>query len=414
MEVHFKLKLSKSQQEMHDLVHDDRYKYYTFLCSRQSGKSVLLQVLCIEWLLQPNNSIAYVCRNFVLAKKIYRDLVKIIPKNVIKSSNGSDLFIETTVGSTLIFVSAEQGPAIRGNTYTHLICDEFAFHKQEQTDGTHLWNDILSPTLKARGKKFIAATTPLNKDNIAYEFYQRGLSDDFPEYISVLKTIYNDGFITPEQIEEIKRSVPPSTFNREYLCIFDDDGMTFFKGFAECFDIDAQSNGKCYVGVDLSANGQDATILTSINDKGEVQQYEITGTLDQKYKYISDLINKLNPIGTYIEINGIGNVMFNEIRKLVNNRSKLFEWTTTNSSKEEIISDLAMEIVKKKIHFIKNDSKLYNELSNFVVTTSKTRKLVFNGRNSHDDMVMSLAIALKCKNDSSKFKRSIGGVVVIK
>lgn len=398
MEVLFNLKLSQSQQEMYDLV-NDKYKYITIIASRQQGKSVLMQVLCVQWLFGNNNTIAYICRNFVLAKKIYRDLVKIMPKEYVKSSNGTDLTIESTFGSVLTFASAEQGSSLRGQTYTHMICDEVAFHKQEQPDGTMLWNDILSPTLKARGKKCVFVTTPLGKNNIAYAFYQRGLSDEFPEYASILKTIEDDGFVTQEQIEEIRRSVPPVTFQREYMCVFDDDGISFFQGYDNCFDTEGQQNSSMYVGVDLSANGTDATILTSINEQNEVVQYEIQGSLDMKYRRIAELIDTISPKAVYLENNGVGAPMFNEIRKLTRNKNRLHEWTTTNSSKEEIISELAVKIANGDIHFQKNDEKLHNELANFVVTVSKTRKLTFQGRNTHDDRVMSLAIALKAKED---------------
>lgn len=400
MKVTFNIELSDSQREIYDLAHSKEYKYITVVMSRQSGKSVLCQVLCVEWLLEKDNSIAYVCRNFILAKKIYRDLIRIIPKDVVKSANGSDLMIETIYGSTLNFYSAEQGASLRGNTFTHMINDEMAFHKQEQTDGTHLWNDILSPTLKARGKKCIFVSTPLSRNNIFYEMYQRGLSDEYPNYVSVFKNIYQDGFVTEKEIEEIRKSIPDISFRTEYLCEWADDAMTFFQGYSDCFDIERQRKCKSWIGIDLSGDGQDATIVTSINEYGEVRQYEITGSLDVKYRKISDIIDEINPVASYLEINGLGNPMANEIKKLVRHRSKIYDWVTTNASKEEIVSDLAVAIANREIHFEKDDSKLYDELGDFICTVSKTRKLTFQGRNSSkDDRVMSLCIGLKCKND---------------
>ena len=401
MELQFDIKLSKSQQEVYDLVHDNKYKYYTVVFSRQSGKSILMMVLCIEWLFKQNNSIAYVCRNFTLAKKLYKELVKLIPSNVIKSSNGSDFFIETIYGSTLTFYSSEQGSSLRGQTFTHMICDEFAFHKQEQTDGTHLWNDILSPTLKSRGKKCIFVSTPLGRNNILYDMYLRGISNEFPQYVSILKTVYDDGFATPEQIEEIRKSIPDISFRQEYMCEWLDDGLTFFQGFAEVFDFEKPNgNVKCWCGCDLSSNGEDATILTSINELGEVEQYKIDGTLDMKYRQIAELINKINPVATYMENNGIGAPMINEVKKLVNFKNKIYEWTTTNSSKEEIVSDMAVKIANKEIHFNKNNKDLFAELGVFVVTVSKNRKLTFAAKNGkHDDRVLSACIALRCKED---------------
>ena len=400
MEIQFDIALSKSQKEVYDLVQDKRYKFITVAFSRQSGKTVLMECLCIEWLFGRYNSIAYICRNFVLAKKLYRELIRILPKNVIKSANGADFFIESIYGSTLNFYSAEQGASLRGQTFSHMICDEFAFFKQEQTDGTHLWNDILSPTLKARGKKCIFVSTPLGKNNIFYEMFQRGLSEEFPKYTSILKTIYDDGFIQPNEIEEIKKSIPELSFKQEYLCEWLDDGLSFFQGFSDCFDIDKYEGKKSWIGIDCSGDGSDSTVCAKISDKGDVELFEAVGTLDMKYRQIADFVNKTNAVAVFCEINGLGSPMYNEIRKLVKNKSKLYEWVTSNSSKEEIISNLAVEIANKDIHFLKNDMKLYNELGNFVVSVSKSRKLTFAARGSgHDDRVLATAIALKCKND---------------
>ena len=400
MRINFDISLSKSQQEVYDLVQDKKYKYITVVFSRQSGKTVLMLVLCIQWMFQKNMSIAYICRNFVLSKRLYKELIKILPKEIIKSANGTDLSIESIYGSTLNFYSAEQGASLRGQTFNYMICDEFAFHKMEQPDGTHLWNDILSPTLKARGKKCIFVSTPLGKNNIFYEMYQRGLSDEFPKYASILKTIYDDGFITNDEIEEIKKSRPELSFQKDYLCEWIDDGLSFFQGFSECFDIDKVSNSKCWIGIDCSGDGTDATVCSKINENGEIELFEAVGTLDMKYRQIADYLNRENPVAVYGEINGLGLPMLEEIKKLVRHKSKIYDWTTTNSSKEEIISDLAVSIANKDVHFLKDDIKTYNELGNFVVTVSKSRKLTFAARGSgHDDRVMATAIAHKCRND---------------
>lgn len=400
MQINFDISLSKSQQEVYDLVQDKKYKYITVVFSRQSGKTVLMLVLCIQWMFQKNMSIAYICRNFVLSKRLYKELIKILPKEIIKSANGTDLSIESIYGSTLNFYSAEQGASLRGQTFNYMICDEFAFHKMEQPDGTHLWNDILSPTLKARGKKCIFVSTPLGKNNIFYEMYQRGLSDEFPKYVSILKTIYDDGFITNDEIEEIKKSIPELSFQQEYLCEWIDDGLSFFQGFSECFDIDKVSNGKCWIGIDCSGDGTDATVCSKINENGEIELFEAVGTLDMKYRQIADYLNRENPVAVYGEINGLGLPMLEEIKKLVRHKSKIYDWTTTNSSKEEIISDLAVSIANKDVHFLKDDMKTYNELGDFVVTVSKSRKLTFAARGSgHDDRVMATAIAHKCRSD---------------
>ena len=200
----------------------------------------------------------------------------------------------------------------------------------EQPDGTHLWNDILSPTLKARGKKCIFVSTPLGKNNILYEMYQRGLSDEFPQYASIKKTIYDDGFVTNEQIEDIRKSIPELSFRSEYLCEWLDDGLSFFQGYSECFDIDKWTPSKCWIGIDCSGDGSDATVCAKINENGEIEVFEAVGTLDMKYRQIADYVNKANPVAVYGEINGLGAPMLNEIRRFVNHKNKLYDWTTSN------------------------------------------------------------------------------------
>ena len=127
MNIKMDIKLSKSQQEVYALAHDDSIKYLTVCFSRQSGKSTLMKVLAVEWLMEKNVNIAYICRNYILAKTIYRSLIKTIPRQLLKSANASDLIIQSKMGSTLTLFSAESGASLRGQTFHYMICDEFAF-----------------------------------------------------------------------------------------------------------------------------------------------------------------------------------------------------------------------------------------------------------------------------------------------
>ena len=72
-----------------------------------------MKVLCIEWLFTHNKKIAYICRNYILAKKLYKDLIQYIPQDCIKQANGTDLTIESIYGSSITFFSAESGASLR-------------------------------------------------------------------------------------------------------------------------------------------------------------------------------------------------------------------------------------------------------------------------------------------------------------
>ena len=399
--IQFKLELTKTQKEIYGLATDDSFKYLTVVCSRQQGKSTVMLVLCVQWLLQKNAKIGYVCRNNVFAETAYGDLIRIIPQMLVKKANSQSKVIETVFGSSIRFFSAESGNSLRGQSFHYLINDEFSYFKFEQTDGTDLWYHILSPTVKVKGRKCIFVSTPLGKNNRFYEMYQRGLSDEFPQYRSILKTIYDDGIIPKEDIEPTRVSMPEMAWRQEYLCEFLESAYSFFSGYDQCFVPTSHTYQKTFIGVDLSGNGQDSTILTKINEKNEVEQFEILGSLDQKYQHISTLINESKNLQMcLLENNGLGTPMINEIKKLVKDKFKIREWTTSNSSKEEIMSDLAVTIAKKEIFFDELDKGLYDEFGTFVANFTKGGHLQFGAiSGKHDDRIMSLGIALRAKSD---------------
>ena len=147
--------------------------------------------------------------------------------------------------------------------------------------------------------------------------------------------------------------------------------------------------------------------MTKINWLNQVKQYLITGTLDMKNQKIAQILNNSNAVAIYMENNGLGAPIINEVKKLVRRKSNIYEWSTSNSSKEEIISDLAVKIANKELSFNSEDTELYGQFGTFVSKISKTKKMTFGAQNGkHDDRIMSLAIALRCKNDFRYFGKN--------
>ena len=106
MEVTFKIRLTRSQQDILNLAHDPKYKFITLVLSRQQGKTTSMMILVMEWLLEKDKKIGYVCRNNVFVRTMYDELVKIIPDNLIKRKNGTSYIIGSG-GSFFSFEAAE-------------------------------------------------------------------------------------------------------------------------------------------------------------------------------------------------------------------------------------------------------------------------------------------------------------------
>ena len=229
-----------------------------------------------------------------------------------------------------------------------------------------------------------------------------------------MKTIYDDGLISEEDIERQKKEIPEISFRQEYLCEFLDGALTFFQGYNERFSRYNYSYDKTWIGIDLSGDGSDETIVTKINEKDEVEQIKVRGTLDMKYQQIAEIINNAHNLQmAYIEVNGLGAPMFNEIKKLVRNNVKLKEWITTNATKEQIVTNLALRIAQNRISFNEADNELRSQFGTFICRYTKSRKMQFEALSGHhDDRIMSLAIALQAKLDYDyKYTKTFANVI---
>ena len=402
MKLKFKIDLSDGQKEAYKALHDPKIKYMILNWSRQCGKSTFAEIACIESLCKVGKFSAYITPSYKHGQKVYAELMKYLePLKIVKKSNATDLRIESIFGTVLQFFSGEAPTSIRGNTISDiLIIDEAAYFPDILSNGEDIWYNVIQPTTKVRCKKVIMISTPAGKRGFFFNFYNKALNGK-DGYFCMTRTIYDDKLASEEYIKDMKESTPSKFFAQEYECIFLDSSLTFFEGFEKCFKKYDYKYEKTWIGVDLSGDGTDETILTKINENNEVEQIKIKGSLDMKYKLISDYINDaVNLQIAYIEVNGLGLPMYNEIEKLVNNKARLRKWETTNSSKEEIVSNLAVKIAQEKISFNEVDRELFSQFGTFLCKFTKTKKMQFEAMSGcHDDRIMSLAIAHQAKID---------------
>ena len=109
MKVQFKIKLTKSQQEIYDIAHDPKYKFITLVLSRQQGKTTLCEILIIETLVKKKTNVFYISPDFAQGKKVYREILNLLqPTGLITKKNSSDLTIELFNGSYLGFFSCKK------------------------------------------------------------------------------------------------------------------------------------------------------------------------------------------------------------------------------------------------------------------------------------------------------------------
>lgn len=398
----FKINLTKKQKEAYDLFHKEEVRELVLNFSRQSGKTTLCEILLIETLVKKKCNCAYISPSFAQGKKVFREIVNLLSQTqLIAKKNSTDLTISLINGSFLQFFTAMNPTAIRGQTISGLlVIDEAAYLPEETSDGQLLWPMVIQPITKAKKPKIIFVSTPNGKSGIFYEKYLQGLNSKTTRTVEC--NIYEDTTISKEDIEELKATTPPLAWQQEFECKFLDSALTVFEGYEKQFiDYQNVTFDKVYMGVDLSSVGEDETVVTKTSSK-YVWQKVINGTLDSKYRQIADIINNEKKlVMCYIEANGIGSPMINEIRKLVKNKSRVLEYITTNENKAENVGNLQLAIAQDDIFFNKEDAELYKQMGVFTYKISKqTRRLTYAAKEPyHDDRVMSLMIARRAMED---------------
>ena len=396
IELEFKPKLG--QHRIIELARSRDLKRIVVNVFRQYGKSFVCRYLTLVWMQTPDTVVGYITQTSRLAKDIFKKFIAMFPEELIKSKDGKDFIIELVNGSKLIFFSVEQTHAIRGFTLDYLIWDEVSHCREYTAEGEHLYYNVVAPLLDARGKKEIFISTPNGKQGFFYELVEKAKSGE-KGYAYVKIAVQSDETKTAEWIEEKKKGYPLKAWQQEYECQFLEGGVSFFTNFSRrFFENDFDWTGRLYAGIDFSSVGSDDTVLTFENEKGQSIQYIITGDLDEKYRQMA---NRLAQVGRGLELclmesNSIGEVMGNEVLKMLPSylKKRVDFIYTSNSSKQDYIEKLALDIEQENVSFMEDNNTLYEQFKTFTYTVSKTGKKIFGALpGSHDDHIISLALA---------------------
>lgn len=384
------------QKEIIDSCLDENVKYIIANCGRQVGKSFLGINIILKWLLEDNNSIGmWVAPIFAQSKKVFQELaLSLASSGLTKSVNKSDLTITFINGSIIYFRSAEREDNLRGNTLTYLVIDEAAYIKN------NVWSEVLRATILVNGKKVLFLSTPKGR-NWFYEMAMRGDSDEYPQYKTIKASSFDSPYISEEELTDAKNSLPDGIYRQEILAEFLDDGGEVFSSLELASVLSSYppfvSGEKYYAGLDVG-RANDYTVLTILNSNGDVAN--IYRQRQNSWNVIVSEVVKV--LKTYnarciIEINGVGDPVYEQIKKQYSN---VEPFVTTNDSKQNIIEELIMTMNENKIKLPSKELNpdLYKELSVFTYEYSpKTRRVKYGSPNGfHDDMVMSLAMANEC------------------
>lgn len=342
---------------------------------------------------EPNAKIAWVSPIYRQCKKVFDEMSLALEGTGIITTNKSELEIKTSNGSTIQFFSSERYDNIRGFTFDYLICDEFAFMDSEA------WTEVLRATVLVRGKKVLLISTPKGKNHF-WQLYN--LDGSNTQYKSFTMTSYDNPIINPTEIDDARITLPDHVFRQEYLAEFIDGGSGLFRDMT--FVSSSEVTGRMYAGLDLG-RADDYTVLSVFNERGEMVYVNRWNqdTWSNIVGYVSEVINKYR-CHTYVEVNSIGDAIFEQIKNKVSDSNLIQPFVTTSKSKQDIIEGLIVANTNKEVKFLEIDW-LKKEFDIFGFEYNpKTKSVKYSAPNGfHDDGVMATAIGYHAyKNISLK------------
>ncbi|MBP5421433.1 MAG: terminase family protein [Paludibacteraceae bacterium] len=370
--------------------------------SRQKGKTTMIANILLYYAINFSSTKNYcVSPTLRQAKEVYKTIIRAIGlSGIVRSSNGTDLIINLINGSEIKFVSAEMGDALRGYSCNGITCiDECAYIQDNVFNLINPWTDF------HRAPKLLVST-PFVKSGFFYDYYNYGLEHTHNTVsINWSDPIFKEDIekiMPPERLEEYKAVLPRNVFKTEYLGEWLDDDGTVFINFRNCIkDVRIQPDDRLFVGIDFSnQTNNDDTAISILNQFGEQVMIKYfnnltpLGQIDELYKIISPFERQI--VSLQFERNSIGEVYGDLLteRLQTSTRNKVFDFTTTNQSKADIVTKLQVGFEQENIRIL-NDEKQLRELEYFSADYNpKTKVVTYNApQGLHDDICMALMLS---------------------
>ena len=223
-----------SQVAIINAINNPKYRFVCAAISRRQGKTYIANIIGQLVSLVPNSNILIMSPNYSLSQisfDLQRNLIKHFDLEVTKD-NAKDKVIEISNGSTVRMGSVNQVDSCVGRSYDLIIFDEAAL-----ADGKDAFNVALRPTLDKDNSKAIFISTPRGKSNWFAEFFDRGFTQDFPEWCSIRATYKDNPRMSELDIAEARKSMSDAEFRQEYEADFNTyEGQIWAFNSERCVD----------------------------------------------------------------------------------------------------------------------------------------------------------------------------------
>ena len=261
-----------SQMAIINAINNNKYRFVTAAISRRQGKTYIANIIGQLVSLVPGSHILIMSPNYALSQisfDLQRQLIKHFDLEVAKD-NAKDKVIELTNGSTIRMGSINQVDSCVGRSYDLIIFDEAAL-----ADGKEAFNVALRPTLDKDNSKALFISTPRGKNNWFAEFFNRGFTDDFPEWASIRATYKDNPRMSETDVTEARKSMSEAEFKQEYEADFNTyEGQIWNFNHEECVEnLEELDTSKMDIFAGLDVGYRDPTAFCVLGYDWDSEKY---------------------------------------------------------------------------------------------------------------------------------------------
>lgn len=367
---------------------DSTARFKVLLCGRRWGKTLVALIIAINKMLS-GQRIAYVTPSFDLARNFYSELLKILPEQLIKSDNKSDLTIELITGGVIKFFSGESLERFRGYKFHYVIVDEAAFINDLKSS----WHSSIRPTLSDYQGGALFISTPRGKE-FFYSLYLKGKDVLETEYKSFHFPSNTNPYFPKDEFEAVKKSLPTFQFNQEYLAIAGENSNNPFgtDNINRNIITTLSTNPTVVFGIDL-AKYSDFSSITGLDSNGVMSYFD---RFQLPWNLTQNKIEQLpSDILKIVDSTGVGDVVYENLQ---NTCSNIIGFKFTAESKPKIIYELIRDVEQGNVKY---NEVTANEMHTYEYKYSSTGHIKFEAQSGYnDDTICSLAIANHHRNEA--------------
>lgn len=316
------------------------------------------------------------------------------PEEIIANKNEQEMRIEFTNGSAFQIIGCDNIDNIVGTNPVGVVFSEFPLGRPEA------W-DFIRPILAENGGWAIFDYTPRGM-NHGWKLLQQAKREE--SWFYQVLTVDDTDAIDAETLAEEKRQMPEDLFYQEYYCRFIEGAGRVFRNIDNCiyddkyepspdqqFRIDHHRTYR--LGIDL-AKLADFTVITAVDlttfkclvaERFNQIDYPLQKSRIQTQYY------KFNKSAITIDSTGVGEPIYDDLAAA---GLAVTPFKFTEQTRRDLLTNLQL-LLEQEIIKIPNDPLLLDELRSFQYELSdkgKVKMVVPDGL--HDDMVMSLALAV--------------------